>query len=144
MNSFPHNAVVPHAIAIVVNQEKEVLLIERLDDGFFDFPGGGMDIKETVEECVKRELFEETGLTALEVSLYQLLSGDITYYHYQTGNDIWGLDAIFIINKYVGELKPQLEEVKDLKFYKLKDIPEKMSNRNKYLIKKLYEDGLIN
>lgn len=144
MNKFPHNVVVPHAIAIVINQEKEVLLIERLDDGFFDFPGGGMDIKETIEDCVKRELFEETGLIATEVTLYQLLSGDITYYHYQTGNDIWGLDAIYIVNKYNGELKPQLDEVKDLKFYKLKDIPEKMSNRNKFIIQKLIEDNLIN
>lgn len=144
MNKFPHNVVVPHAIAIVINQEKEVLLIERLDDGFFDFPGGGMDIKETIEDCVKRELLEETGLIATEVTLYQLLSGDITYYHYQTGNDIWGLDAIYIVNKYNGELKPQLDEVKDLKFYKLKDIPEKMSIRNKFIIQKLIEDNLIN
>ena len=129
--------VLPHSVVILFNEKGEVLLEERADDGFFDFPGGGIDLKESAEDAARRELKEETGLTADELKLFKVYSGEITHYVYFNGDEIYGVDLVYTCHKYHGEMKPQLEEVKSLKFYDLKHMPEKMSIRNKQIIKDL-------
>ena len=58
--------VIPHSVVILFNDKGEILLEERSDDGYFDFPGGGIDLNETGIEAAKRELFEETGAIGRE------------------------------------------------------------------------------
>ena len=35
--------VLPHSVVLLFNELNEILLEERSDDGYFDFPGGGID-----------------------------------------------------------------------------------------------------
>ena len=128
---------IPHSIVILFNKEGQVLLEERADDGYFDFPGGGIDLKEEADKAAYRELLEETGLVADELNLFKVYSGEITHYVYFNGDEIYGIDLVYTCHKYHGELIPQKEEVKTLKFYDLKNMPEKMSIRNKRIVEDL-------
>ena len=125
---------IPHSVVVLFNEQNEILLEERSDDGYFDFPGGALDLKETMEEAAKRELEEETGLIADELELFKVYSGEITHYVYFNGDEIYGVDAIYLCRKWRGELKPQPGEVKNLKFYPIEKMPDKMSKRNKQII----------
>ena len=127
--------IVPHSVILLFNEKNEILLEERLDDGYFDFPGGGIDLGETAEEAASRELFEETGLTADELGFFKLYTGEITHYVYVNGDEIYGVDSVFICKKYHGELTPQVDEVKALRFYPLNKIPTKMWIRNTQILK---------
>ena len=126
--------IVPHSVVILINPQNQVLLEERLDDSYFDFPGGGIDLGESAEEAAKRELFEETGLFAEELELFKVYSGEITHYIYANGDEIYGVDLVYICRLYNGELTPQPEEVKSLAFYDFDALPEKMWIRNKQII----------
>ncbi len=128
-----------HAVVILFNEQNEILIEERADDGYLDFPGGTVDMAEEVIVTAKRELLEETGLVADELELFNIYSGEITRYQYTSGDITYGVDIVYICKKYHGELKPQKEEVKELKFMKLSDIKGKLSPRNKQIIKDLYE-----
>lgn len=130
---------IAHSAVVILNDKNEVLLEERSDDGYFDFPGGALDLKESLEDAAKRELFEETGISALELELLKVYSGDITHYTYFNGDEIYGVDAVYVCKKYEGELKPQLDEVKHLFYCPLSNMPSKMSIRNKQIIKDLKE-----
>ncbi len=48
--------------ALIFNTEHEILLALRRDIDWWNLPGGGLELGETVEEGVCREVREETGL----------------------------------------------------------------------------------
>lgn len=54
---------------IVVREDGRVLVIQRADDGRWVPPGGVLELDETPEAGVKREVEEETGLTVEAVRL---------------------------------------------------------------------------
>lgn len=47
---------------IVVDDQDRVLVIKRRDNGHWEPPGGVLELGETFEEGVKREVLEETGV----------------------------------------------------------------------------------
>jgi 8-oxo-dGTP diphosphatase len=47
---------------IVVNPHGQVLLIQRRDNNRWEPPGGILELQETLEQGVVREVFEETGV----------------------------------------------------------------------------------
>jgi 8-oxo-dGTP diphosphatase len=48
-------------VGIVVEQDGKILVIERADGLGFNMPGGIVRYRETIEHCVLREAYEETG-----------------------------------------------------------------------------------
>ena len=69
---YPRPAVTADCIVIAQEPETKVLLIERADDpykGCWAFPGGFLNMDETMEQCAIRELEEETGLKVETVHL---------------------------------------------------------------------------
>ena len=51
----------------VFNNQNEVLLVKHSYEKGWFLPGGGVDRGENILDAVKREVFEETGLTSLEI-----------------------------------------------------------------------------
>lgn len=62
---FKHFTHIMAAGGVVKNKNEEILLIFRL--GKWDLPKGKLDDNETIEECAKREVQEETGLNNLKI-----------------------------------------------------------------------------
>ncbi|HZR41441.1 MAG TPA: NUDIX domain-containing protein [Ktedonobacteraceae bacterium] len=57
-------------VSALIFDEGRILLAHRRDIDWWNLPGGGMEIGETVEEALHREVREETGL---EVEIEQLV-----------------------------------------------------------------------
>jgi 8-oxo-dGTP diphosphatase len=47
---------------IVINDANEILVIRRKDNGHWEPPGGILELDESFENGVQREIFEETGI----------------------------------------------------------------------------------
>lgn len=75
---YPHPAVTADCVIFGYDgKDLKILLIERgLEPykGYWAFPGGFMNIDETVEECARRELKEETGLEANVIEQFHTFS----------------------------------------------------------------------
>ena len=50
------------AFAVILDDDERVLVSRRVDSGWFNLPGGGVDPGESVTEGLIREVREETGL----------------------------------------------------------------------------------
>lgn len=53
--------------AIITNSKREILIAQRRDNGLWQFPQGGIEVNETKEEAIKRELKEETSLKTFKI-----------------------------------------------------------------------------
>jgi mutator protein MutT len=61
MTDTPRHSV--SVAGIVVNDSGQVLVIRRRDNGRWEPPGGVLEMAETFEEGVRREVLEETGIS---------------------------------------------------------------------------------
>ena len=85
--------------AAVIEQDGKVLIAQRADDVFrgkWEFPGGKVEGNETLEECLKRELFEELSIQA-EIGEYFCTS---TFYYKDTFYDM----CVFKVSAFKGEI----------------------------------------
>jgi len=119
--------VVPGACVIVLNEQKEVLLQLRRDNHCWGFAGGALDPGETLEQAAARELFEETGLTANRLELFNVYSGNDFYYKYPHGDEVYNVISAYICRDYQGRLVQDDEEVADLRFFRLDDLPDRIN-----------------
>lgn len=112
------------ACVLLFNDRKQLLLQKRLDNGLWALPGGSMEPGDTLEETAKRELFEETGYSALELDMFHVFSGEAFYYQYPHGDEVYNVVAAYTCDKYEGTPAIDRVEVQDLRFFDLDALPK--------------------
>jgi 8-oxo-dGTP pyrophosphatase MutT (NUDIX family) len=105
------------ASVIVENERGEVLLEKRADNQNWAYIGGAVELYERVEDAAARELQEETGLIAEELTLLGVFSGEKMRYTYPNGDPVSNVDILFVCRKYHGVLHPEEAEVEELRFF---------------------------
>jgi 8-oxo-dGTP pyrophosphatase MutT (NUDIX family) len=118
------------ASVIVENEKGEILLQLRCDNLSWAYAGGSVELDEKVEDAAKRELYEETGLAAEELELFGVFSGPEMHYVYPNGDEVSNIDMVYICRRYKGTLRCDYDEVKQLKFFPINDLPSKISKPN--------------
>ena len=130
------------ATILVFNKNNELLLNLRSDSNNWGIPGGGKELKETLEECAIRELKEETNLETNHLELVTVLSGKEYYYKYPNEDVVDCVIALFQVKNYSGELYINDEESKKLQFFSLDNLPE-LESRAKAIIEKIRNGEII-
>ncbi len=119
---------------LLFNQNNQLLLQQRADNGLWGYPGGSMEPGESFEDCARRELFEETGLVAEDLVHYMNLSGKKLHYIYPNGDEIYAAEEVFLCRRYSGTMKKQSSEVLKLEFFDLDCLPSRENiNPNNFL-----------
>ncbi len=79
------NSLVPAASVVVVDSDGRVLLQRRTDNGMWVLPGGGMEIGESIADCARREVAEETGLAVELLGIVGIYSDPGHVFAYDDG-----------------------------------------------------------
>ena len=111
------------ASVIVTDEKGRVLLQHRADNGLWGYHGGCVELAENTEDAAHRELLEETGLTAGKMTLLGVFSGPEMRYTYPNGDRASVVDIVYLCDDYSGEIRPQPEEVAELRWFAPEDIP---------------------
>lgn len=118
-----HRPLLQCAGSVMIENEKgEILLGKRTDNHLWGYAGGSIELTETVEECAKRELFEEMGLIAEDMEFFMVNSGMEAHYVYPNGDEVYNVEIIYLCKHFHGELKRQVEEIEDLRFFSPNEI----------------------
>jgi 8-oxo-dGTP pyrophosphatase MutT (NUDIX family) len=72
--------------ALIVDPKGQILLEKRTDNGLFCLPGGSIDYEEKVLDGLRREVYEETGISLESCQLFLIQSGKRTTLAYPNGD----------------------------------------------------------
>ncbi len=117
----------PGACAIIFDDSGKVLLERRSDNGFWGLPGGAVEVGESVEQAVKREVMEETALV-VEVKRLVGVYSDPRQHNissYPDGNITHWVTVVFECVRIDGKLQISHEST-DIRYFDVGDLPEQM------------------
>jgi ADP-ribose pyrophosphatase YjhB (NUDIX family) len=117
--------------SVYVYRDGRVLLQRRKDDGCWSDHGGCVEIGEKVEDAAKRELFEETGLSANSLELIGVFSGEEMLHTYPNGDKVYIVAVSFLCEDFSGEPLGETDETSELKWFPMDGLPENISPLNK-------------
>jgi 8-oxo-dGTP diphosphatase len=112
--------------AVVFNQRGEILLLDHLlrPGSGWGIPGGFINPSEQLEDAVRREVLEETGL---EIKNVKLIWVRTIYRH---------IEAIFLAEG-VGEAAVKSFEIKEVKWFSPDRMPPEMSKSQAEIIREV-------
>ncbi|PKQ64384.1 DNA mismatch repair protein MutT [Labilibaculum filiforme] len=108
--------------ALIVNEKGELLLTRRAfqpQKGMLDLPGGFVDVMETAEQALCRELKEELNLEVDEMTYFMSSPNEYIF----GGLSVFTLDLAYIckINSFIGiDAK---DDISGFEFYKPEKVP---------------------
>lgn len=108
-------------IALILNDKKELLVATRAHEpakDTLDLPGGFVDLDETGEEAVVREIKEETGLETISVTYMFSIPNRYVY----SGFEVQTLDLVYLCDVKDTSVMKAEDDVSNLQFIKLADL----------------------
>ncbi|MCL2361914.1 MAG: NUDIX domain-containing protein [Defluviitaleaceae bacterium] len=126
--------------SVILHKDGKILLQQRRDNKCWGYHGGRVELGEVVEEAAKRELLEETGLTAYSLKLYGVFSGPDFHHIYPDGNEFYIIDMVYICDDFSGEEVMQVEECLDLQWFDMDNIPRDISPTVLPVLRKFIEE----
>jgi ADP-ribose pyrophosphatase YjhB (NUDIX family) len=108
--------------AIIVDKFGRILLQRRTDLDIWGIPGGILEIGETFEATVKREVLEETNLSINTVKLFGIYSGEKGFAQYGNGDKVFSIQIIFYADEFDGTLQVN-HESRELSFFYKAELP---------------------
>ena len=132
-----------HVSAWIMNSNGEVLMQQRAltkmkNPGKWSRTGGHVDSKETCDEAIKREIYEEIGLLVDDkdinnIEIFKSIDPLENYYSY---------GYIFFTDKKEEEFILQEEEVNKVKYFTIEELEQfKKDNNQKFTFSKWDIDG---
>jgi ADP-ribose pyrophosphatase YjhB (NUDIX family) len=112
------------AHGVVRDPEGRILLIQRSDDHTWALPGGTMELGETLRECAIREVREEAGLRARDVTPFGLYTRARDYYPNPYGHTYQYISLMCRVDGYDGELERVTDESVDAGWFAPEALPE--------------------
>lgn len=103
----------PGARILIENDSGQFLFIRRKDNGKLGLPAGALEEDESIEECIFREVKEETGIHVIQAEVIGISSNPLTEtVKYPNGDVIQYFTVEFYCNQWSGEIK--VEDKKEI------------------------------
>lgn len=123
--------IMPCACLIIGDGKGNILLQKRVDDGTWGYHGGAVEIDESVEDALRREVKEELNIEPSEITLLGIYSGPQYHHVYPNGDHVSAIDIVYTCCSYTGEIALQEDEVTGLAWFSKATLPENISDNHK-------------
>jgi 8-oxo-dGTP pyrophosphatase MutT (NUDIX family) len=125
------------AALLVLNQQPQLLLIKRTDNGLWGIPGGAMELGESPEDTVRRETKEELGIEIRELELFGVYSGEGLFYRYPNGAEVYNVSIVYLSHNIKGTIEVNPQEHSEYHYFGLLQLPSEISPPVKPILRDL-------
>ncbi|WP_164667243.1 NUDIX hydrolase [Virgibacillus doumboii] len=125
--------VVSVAGCLIIDEQNRILLQHRTDNNLWSHPGGAVELGESVEEAVEREVYEETNIKLQHMELFNIYSGESQHCIYPNGDEVYFVNVIYVCRDFIGVPIANDNESKEVKFWDLDNLPQVTSSNRKIL-----------
>jgi mutator protein MutT len=115
--------ITPAARAVIFNQQGQLLLVRRSDNGEWVMPAGSIELGESIYDCLIREVREEAGLEVLSARPIALYTAPRYHFTNTFGNEHQMFTVVFLVEEWTGEIQKETDETVDARFFDLDDLP---------------------
>lgn len=122
------------AAGLVYNASAQLLLVHRSDTHLWGLPSGSKEIGESLADTAKREVLEETGVHAVNLSFKTILSGPSMQFSYPNGDQIDAVIAVYQAFTQDTKLVTQAGETDQVTFFDLDQLPEQITNFSQQIL----------
>jgi len=137
-----HAPIITIGVGVIVeNNDGEILLQKRKDNGKWAIIGGGMEIGESFEEVIRREAREETGIELGELRLLALCNGADRFITYPNGDIVYSTSVVFKTNSFSGEICNDPDETIDHQFFGKDNLPDEINEFDRKFIEIWLKDS---
>jgi 8-oxo-dGTP pyrophosphatase MutT (NUDIX family) len=113
----------PGVRAILRDEHGAILLQLRGDFRIWGLPAGGMELGESVTDALRREVYEETGLTVVRARPFGIYSSPSYTITYPNGDQAQPYTTAFLVDDWTGTLTADGDESLDLRFFPADSLP---------------------
>lgn len=128
----------PFSCGVIIEDDK-ILLQKRTDDGTWALNGGCLEFGETFDDALKREMKEELGIDVIDYELICYGSGEESHHIYPNGDEVYSIGLFFYIKDYHGKIIPDHDEVEELAWFPLNELPGNFFKADLYIMPKIIE-----
>ena len=122
-------------IAFIENPDGQILMQQRkYPYGKWGLPGGLMELGESTEETVKREVLEETGLKLGKLSLFGVFSGEKYLCTAQNGDEFYVVTTVYKTSEFLGDLSVNDDESLAFEWVDKHNLPENIAGTHRDII----------
>ena len=123
------------SIAFIQNPKGQILMQQRTyPHGIWCLPGGLMELGESTEETIRREILEETSLQLGKLQLFGVYSGKNYLCIAQNGDEFYVVTAVYTTTEYYGEVSVNDDESLKLEWLDIHNLPQNIARTHKEII----------
>jgi len=116
--------ITPGVRAIIQDKQGRVLFVRRKDNGKWAMPAGSLELDESVCDCLKREIKEESGLDVISATPIAIYSEPRFAFTNAYGGEHQMLTIVFLVDEWSGSLLTHTDETVDAHFFDLNELPD--------------------
>ena len=119
--------ITPGARGAVFDDTGRLLLIQRRDNQAWAMPAGSIELNESIYECLRREIKEETGFEVISATPIAIYTEPRFTFTNAFGEIHQMFTIVFRIDRWVGKLLTETNETVDARFFALDNLPKSLS-----------------
>ncbi|WP_165972003.1 NUDIX domain-containing protein [Paenibacillus piri] len=116
--------IIPSIRALILNDLGQLLFIKRRGSRQWALPAGGIELDESIYDCLQREVREETGLEVHQATFIALYSGPKHSVVNSYGDAYQGCEFLFRVDRWSGTIAQSTDETVDAAFFSLNALPQ--------------------